>query len=769
MSDTDDTGFFRNLAGLASDYVTQKRRRLARGQPDSYAEQGGSIDRDLFGDSGTTREDLRMVRDIRMQGGLISELVDGKALMEFGAGASFEAEEDEAAEWLHEQFNDLDNLLINIGKDAEWFPAALAEIVETRGGDFSHLEFIEPWTVLPETDEHGDVVLWEQEVRQGGQRKTQVFQPDEVASFILNRSNGRDKTGVSSVIRAMGEVEAYKRHADAVDKNIDWAAYRRMHVKVGREGGASYSDNELRRVRNKINLEDNTIAYTGQDVDFNPIEAGEIDFESVTSHDIRKLCVALGVPIELASVISEGLGSGTQSDVRQTYFELQKQAKQRALGGQFVEQVARILLREYSPYDHTQNLDLVFGDYQTMGEIKELVQAIGEDMTVNERRRLFDLAEVDDDELGDSYQTARGETTDDDDVGGNPFAGMLSDRDLQDVEDIDTGDYPQAAVENARMALEAREDTGNPNDCGTRVGWERANQLDNGEDLSEETISRMAAFERHEDNANQGEEGRADCGWLMWNAWGGKEGIEWAQDKLDEFDEAREASAVAGDTDFSDCRCLSAVSEDALDMAEPWERDLLKMHQSVWDAPSDTRMLLFTESETPEFVLERIREAILSGDAIFSEFDTIPSGELMQLREYMAETLGSDGWTIDGLADQLMQLPGLEDRQNAERVARTETASVLNTAREDGYEEQGLGDSLFYWSGNLDGRQTQACEWLIKQTNPFEGGDPVPMDELKSLIEEAPTHDPDLPDDMARPDDFVVHINERKTFVRHVE
>lgn len=100
-------------------------------------------------------------------------------------------------------------------------------------------------------------------------------------------------------------------------------------------------------------------------------------------------------------------------------------------------------------------------------------------------------------------------------------------------------DYPEAAQENARMALEAKEDTGNPNDCGTRVGWERANQLDNGEALSEDTIGRMAAFERHEDNKEQGEEGRADCGWMMWNAWGGDEGIEWAQNKLDSLEEEK--------------------------------------------------------------------------------------------------------------------------------------------------------------------------------------------------------------------------------------
>jgi len=109
----------------------------------------------------------------------------------------------------------------------------------------------------------------------------------------------------------------------------------------------------------------------------------------------------------------------------------------------------------------------------------------------------------------------------------------------QTMEEQTFGDYPEAAQENARMALEAKEETGNPNDCGTQVGWERANQLDNGEDLSEDTIGRMAAFERHEDNKEQGEEGRADCGWMMWKAWGGDEGIAWANRKMDELEEEK--------------------------------------------------------------------------------------------------------------------------------------------------------------------------------------------------------------------------------------
>jgi hypothetical protein len=99
---------------------------------------------------------------------------------------------------------------------------------------------------------------------------------------------------------------------------------------------------------------------------------------------------------------------------------------------------------------------------------------------------------------------------------------------------------PQAAQENAQQALDARDDTGNPKDCGTRTGWKRANQLASGESLSEDTIQRIANFGRHESNSDQGDEGRENCGWMMWKAWGGDEAIlTWAPNKLDEIERAR--------------------------------------------------------------------------------------------------------------------------------------------------------------------------------------------------------------------------------------
>ncbi len=95
-------------------------------------------------------------------------------------------------------------------------------------------------------------------------------------------------------------------------------------------------------------------------------------------------------------------------------------------------------------------------------------------------------------------------------------------------------DYPKAATNNAKRAIKYKEESGNPKNCGTPVGWTRARQLANREALSRDTIARMSSFARHRQNKDVPyEEG---CGGLMWDAWGGDEGIDWAQRKLKEID-----------------------------------------------------------------------------------------------------------------------------------------------------------------------------------------------------------------------------------------
>jgi hypothetical protein len=104
-------------------------------------------------------------------------------------------------------------------------------------------------------------------------------------------------------------------------------------------------------------------------------------------------------------------------------------------------------------------------------------------------------------------------------------------------------DYPQAASDNAARAVKWATENG-WGGCGTPVGKARAHQLANRRPISEETIARMAAFERHRRNSDT-PYGRG-CGGLMWDAWGGSEGVEWAQRKLQNIREEEMALEVAG-------------------------------------------------------------------------------------------------------------------------------------------------------------------------------------------------------------------------------
>jgi len=98
-------------------------------------------------------------------------------------------------------------------------------------------------------------------------------------------------------------------------------------------------------------------------------------------------------------------------------------------------------------------------------------------------------------------------------------------------------DYPEAAKNNACKVLRWRDEHGDEVKGMTRVGWTRANQLCSGENISEETIARMAAFARHRKNAEVAPEFKdtpwKDKGYVAWLGWGGTTGIEWASRKLE--------------------------------------------------------------------------------------------------------------------------------------------------------------------------------------------------------------------------------------------
>jgi len=98
-------------------------------------------------------------------------------------------------------------------------------------------------------------------------------------------------------------------------------------------------------------------------------------------------------------------------------------------------------------------------------------------------------------------------------------------------------DYPESAKNNACKALRWRDEHGDEVKGMTQVGWIRANQLCKGENISEETISRMSGFQRHKENSEVSPEFKStpwkDRGYVAWLGWGGTTGIEWASNKLE--------------------------------------------------------------------------------------------------------------------------------------------------------------------------------------------------------------------------------------------
>ena len=84
----------------------------------------------------------------------------------------------------------------------------------------------------------------------------------------------------------------------------------------------------------------------------------------------------------------------------------------------------------------------------------------------------------------------------------------------------------------ARRVLDWRKEFGRG---GTRIGLERANQIVNGENLSDETIKRMFSFfSRHEvdkqgQGFRQGQEGYPSAGRIAWALWGGDAGFSWSR------------------------------------------------------------------------------------------------------------------------------------------------------------------------------------------------------------------------------------------------
>ncbi len=92
--------------------------------------------------------------------------------------------------------------------------------------------------------------------------------------------------------------------------------------------------------------------------------------------------------------------------------------------------------------------------------------------------------------------------------------------------------YPQAASNNAKKAIEWKKKYGKEVKGGTQVGWTRAGQLARREALSLSTVKRIKSFfARHDGNQSVSSENKQtpykDAGYVAWLLWGGSSMKSW--------------------------------------------------------------------------------------------------------------------------------------------------------------------------------------------------------------------------------------------------
>jgi uncharacterized protein len=111
--------------------------------------------------------------------------------------------------------------------------------------------------------------------------------------------------------------------------------------------------------------------------------------------------------------------------------------------------------------------------------------------------------------------------------------------------------YPEAASNQAKKALEFRDE--NRTDCGTAVGWQRANQLAGREAISDDVLRRTFSFLSRAKVYDQGrftdEDGKEICGSIMYAAWGGDPMLRWANKTLEGMEEDKRHIKSVVETD----------------------------------------------------------------------------------------------------------------------------------------------------------------------------------------------------------------------------
>ena len=267
-----------------------------------------------------------------------------------------------------------------------------------------------------------------------------------------------------------------------------------------------------------------TGAYKMDRVSLTP---SELALDSVRRVPEERICSALGInPMVL------GLGSGLERSTYSNYERAQQAAWEDGMVP-LLRTLADAITADLLPeYPETQQGDYLMYDLET-------VRALADDMQAEAVRaeKLYKAGIID---RAEAKRIAGLEAVPEDEGQLHPTAIPVQSGDGFEGAAVRSYDVKFRPTEAMRTAAQRALDwKAEGFDGGTRVGLARANQIVNGEKLSEDTILRMYSFfSRHEvdkqaEGFNAGDEGFPSPGRVAWDLWGGDAGFRWSTAKRD--------------------------------------------------------------------------------------------------------------------------------------------------------------------------------------------------------------------------------------------
>jgi len=239
------------------------------------------------------------------------------------------------------------------------------------------------------------------------------------------------------------------------------------------------------------------------------------------------------------------------------------------------------------------------------------------------------------------------------------------------VDGVDT-EPTQEMANVASEVLEKIEDSEFDNDdCGTRVGLERANQLENQEELSADTINRMVSFfARHDGNQKVNDDVDSkweDCGFVAWQLWGGDAGREWAERKQEEIKDAKNEILGGKTTMTKEEKLKEKITEQLEEVDEDdFTGTVADMYEEVSASDAASLMEDFTFTGSPESLV-----------ALVADLADMTPADLM-------EVLDSDMKATDGDEDEDEQEEGdySDDEEEEESESSNKNESSENSSQQ---------------------------------------------------------------------------------------